>query len=261
MRYLAYLRNAFLQSIAYRTALYLSLMNVILLLVIQYYLWTAVFDVSVAPGGFTLSEMLTYVLLARALGAFFNITVDTEMGNRIRRGTIAADLARPVDLQAMWFFQSLGGSLVNLCLVTIPVYIVLLALGLIRPPGGLVTTVCFLLSVSLAYILLYALSYCFGLLSFWTKTGWGLSDIKDALLLIFSGSFIPLELYPSWLRTIAEVLPFQSIMYTPVRIYMSGPSISIAYWLLVQAAWALALLALSRLIWHRAAARLVVYGG
>lgn len=103
MRYLAYLRNAFLQSIAYRTALYLSLMNVILLLVIQYYLWTAVFDVSVAPGGFTLSEMLTYVLLARALGAFFNITVDTEMGNRIRRGTIAADLARPVDLQAMWF--------------------------------------------------------------------------------------------------------------------------------------------------------------
>jgi len=261
MRYLAYLRNAFLQNIAYRTALYLSLMNVTLLLLIQYYLWTAVFDTSAEPGGLSLSEMLTYVLVARALSAFFNITVDTEIGNRVRRGTIAADLARPVDLQLMWFFQSFGSSLVNLCLVTVPVYAVLLAIGIICPPESLVTAGCFLLSVLLAYILLYALSYCFGLLSFWTKTGWGLSDIKDALLLVFSGSFIPLDLYPGWLRSIAEALPFQSMMYTPIKIYMSGPSASIGSLLLIQAAWALALLALSRVIWNRAAARLVVYGG
>lgn len=261
MRYVAYLRNAFLQSIAYRIALYLSLEHVTLLLVIQYYLWTAVFDTSADPGGLSLLDMLTYVLLARALEAFFTMLVDTEMGSRIRRGTIAADLARPVDLQVMWFFQSLGSSLVNLCLVTIPVYLILLALGMIRPPVSLATAGCFLLSVSPAYILLYALAYCFGLLSFWTKTGWGLSDIKDALLLIFSGSFIPLELYPGWLRTIAEVLPFQGIMYTPVKIYMSGPSASVVHLLLVQAAWTLALLAFSRLIWNKAASRLVIYGG
>jgi len=232
------------------------------MVLIQYYLWTTVLEKRPSIGSYSLRDLLTHVLLARVLSAFLQMNVDSEIGNRIRKGSIATDLLKPVNLQISTFLESLGGSLVGLILVTIPAYVILLGLELICPPYDLLSFSCFIMSVVLAYALLFSVSYIFGLLAFWTKTGWGLSDVKDALLLFFSGSFLPVELYPRWLRTIAEALPFRSIADTPIRLYMGGVEPKVVLELLLQQlVWTIFLLGLGKLLWSAAMRRLVVYGG
>ncbi|MEM3422072.1 MAG: ABC-2 family transporter protein [Candidatus Hadarchaeum sp.] len=261
-RYFGYLRIAFLRGMIYRTSIYLSVINVGLLVLIQYYLWTTVFEKRSSVGNYSFQSLLTYVLIARVLSAFLQVNVDTEIGNRIRKGDIATDLIRPVDLQVSTFLESLGTSLTGLFLVTIPAFMILLGLGLVRLPHDLLAFISFSMSVTLAYALLFSVSYVFGLLAFWTKTGWGLSDVKDALLLFFSGSFLPVELYPTWLRTIAEILPFRSIIDTPMRLYMGGMEPRVVLGLLLQQlVWTIFLLGLGRLLWNAAMRRLEVYGG
>ena len=64
------------------------------------------------------------------------------------------------------------------------------------------------------------------------------------------------------MRPILDWLPFPHMNYTPGRLYLglvSGPAAARA--LLLQAAWALALLGAGRLLWNATRKRIVVQGG
>lgn len=73
------------------------------------------------------------------------------------------------------------------------------------------------------------------------------------------GVLIPLTFFPEWAQSILAWLPFGVITYTPVAMYLG----ELAVWrgLLVQAAWALVLFVLLRVLWRRALDQLTVHGG
>jgi ABC-2 type transport system permease protein len=84
---------------------------------------------------------------------------------------------------------------------------------------------------------------------------WGLGAL-------FSGYFLPLELYPPWLAAIGRALPFHAVVYTPSAIWsgaLSGGAALPA--MAVQVAWAAALLLGGRALLALARRRLVVQGG
>ena len=66
-----------------------------------------------------------------------------------------------------------------------------------------------LITMILAYILYFELELILGAFSFYTYSIWGITTLKSAILLIFSGNLFPLNYYPAIIRKIAEVLPFQ----------------------------------------------------
>jgi ABC-2 type transport system permease protein len=78
----------------------------------------------------------------------------------------------------------------------------------------------------------------------------------------FSGYFLPMEFFPAWLKAVARVLPFPSMVYTPSAVYvgtLAGPAaIAAVLW---QLAWAAALILVGRLLFAMAHRRLVVQGG
>jgi ABC-2 type transport system permease protein len=81
-------------------------------------------------------------------------------------------------------------------------------------------------------------------------------------LILFSGMLIPLAFFPAGLRTLAEWLPFQGIVYTPVMIYLGqiqGQALLPA--LVVQVGWVALLWIGARLFWSRAVRALDVQGG
>jgi ABC-2 type transport system permease protein len=82
------------------------------------------------------------------------------------------------------------------------------------------------------------------------------------LIFFFSGSVIPLPMFPDWMQGALAVLPFRGLMDTPFRIYLgilSGQTAFLA--LLHQLVWTAALVLLGRWVLGRGVRRLVVQGG
>ena len=77
-----------------------------------------------------------------------------------------------------------------------------------------------------------------------------------------TGQLIPLSFFPEIVQRIFDFLPFSSMIYAPVMIYLGKvQGAELAWVLLRQAVWVLILYGLGTLIWRRVTRRLVVLGG
>src|SRR5205085_2813980 len=75
---------------------------------IQAYILLAVYHHRAEVGGYDESDTLTYVWLAQALIMTVYIFGWQELALRIRDGSIATDLSRPLDPQRYWLAYDLG---------------------------------------------------------------------------------------------------------------------------------------------------------
>ena len=80
--------------------------------------------------------------------------------------------------------------------------------------------------------------------------------------LFFSGMVIPIAFFPHWLATLSYALPFAAIIQLPVNVYLGKyTGLELVGILALQAAWALALLGLARLVIAAGTRKLVIQGG
>lgn len=212
--------------------------------------------------GYDQQQASTYVWLGQALLAPVALFGWTELADRIKTGDIAVDLARPVDVQLSWWAADLGRALFQLLTRGLaPLLIGALTIGLALPtswtayPMGVVSV---LLAVSLSFIVRFGVN----LIAFWTVDIRGFIGLYLVVVAPFSGLYVPVHLFPDWLRTIAYATPFPSLLQFPIDV-LSGRVLGTEALLVVamQLGWLVLLVAATRLLMTRAARRLVVQGG
>ena len=77
-----------------------------------------------------------------------------------------------------------------------------------------------------------------------------------------TGQLIPLSFFPEAVQRVFDFLPFSSMVYTPVMIYLGKYNGSeLGFVLGRQAAWVVILYVFGSLIWRKVTKRLVVLGG
>ncbi len=104
--------------------------------------------------------------------------------------------------------------------------------------------------------------FCFGMIAFFTTYIFGLLMVQEALLKFLTGELIPLSFFPGAVQKVFDFLPFSSMVYTPVMIYLGKyNNKELAFVLGRQAAWVIILYLLGSLIWKKVTRRLVVLGG
>jgi viologen exporter family transport system permease protein len=91
----------------------------------------------------------------------------------------------------------------------------------------------------LAFCIDFVAYFSIGLLAFWTEETTSFSLIFSRLTLVLGGVLAPLEIFPQPLRSIAQVLPFSTILYGPARTLVHF-ELDRFGWLLVQQALTLA---------------------
>ena len=99
-------------------------------------------------------------------------------------------------------------------------------------------------------------------MAFYLKNLWGADILKECIINFLSGATIPLAFMPEVLAKVLNFLPFSSLSYTPVMIYMgmySGQEI--AFKMVMQAFWLAVMVLLSKVIWNHAVKRLCSQGG
>jgi ABC-2 type transport system permease protein len=228
---------------------------------LQAYILLAVFRHRARVGNYDASDVVTYVWLAQALIMTVFIFGWTDLSLRIRDGSIATDLARPLDPLRYWLAFDLGRAPYHFIFRgLLPFAIGALVFQLHYPTA--VHAVAFGLSVTLAVIVSLGYRFLYNAAAFWILDIRGVMLVAMTLSIFFSGMAIPLALFPNWLRDIAHVLPFASLMQTPIDIWLGkyhGPALIGA--LALQVLWALVFLGLGRLALRGGTKKLVIQGG
>jgi ABC-2 type transport system permease protein len=226
------------------------------------YTYLALWDERPHLGGYDQNQALTYVWVSQGLlmtVAVFGGGFEDELIERIRTGDIAVDLYRPTDLQLWWLASDAGRALFHLFgRGAIPLVFGALVFPLALPTRPL-TWLAFVIAVALGVLVSFAIRFIVALSAFWLLDGAGAAQLAWLTAVFCSGMLLPLNVFPGTLGEVVRVLPWSSLMQAPVDILLgeADPLPTYAF----QGAWALALLAVGRLVQSAATRRVVVQGG
>jgi ABC-2 type transport system permease protein len=217
----------------------------------------------------SLSQTVSYTWLSQGLLALSFLMGDPDVAAAVRSGAVAHDRLRPVDTYWFWFARgaalTLGRALPRFLLMVSLAAAALPLLGLaewsLRAPA-LSEAVWFVPSLVLGALLSSALVTLLSALIAWTGNERGVNSLGLALLLLFSGSELPLRLYPEWAQRFLHLQPLASLLDTPFRIYLGDLDGSARLFALaLQAFWLLTIVLLGRASLERALGQLEVHGG
>jgi ABC-2 type transport system permease protein len=262
-KYISLARTSLEITFVYRAGFAVNMIGTIFYVVAMFYLWQTIFLGNPGSlGGFTWPEMKAYLLVAFLLNSLLTWYQEWVMGEDIRQGIVAVDLARPIDFQASRFARAIGPVPFEFTSALVVAAIVAFVFGGIALPADPAHVALFLVSAVLATLIKFGIVYCVSMTAFWTTGTNGITVSRTAVQNIFSGALIPLVFFPDWLRAVAAVLPFQSLISTPALTYLGkfdGPTTALM--LAVQAGWAVGLIVLGRLVWRRAVKVVTINGG
>ncbi|HEV8229247.1 MAG TPA: ABC-2 family transporter protein [Candidatus Limnocylindria bacterium] len=245
----------------YRFNLVLQLVGLLLQIFLLRVVWTAIYADRAAVDGIDLVALLTYLTVANLQIYLIYPEGGELLQQRIREGKVALDLARPVGLIEQLVAQHVGYTLgfLPFVLATIPVAFFV---GVLRPPASVEAALLYLAGLVIAYVVILLIGLLLGMIAFWTLETGGLWAIYRFTNLFFAGALVPIWLFPEPLRTVAELLPFQTQANIPVSIYIGRIAGADAIrGLIVGVVWVVVLAIVVRLVWAGALRRVVIQGG
>lgn len=250
-------------ALAYRMAFFVRILSNLFTVMITWYLWNAIYRSfgRATMNGFTFQEMATYVIVSFFVTVMLAPAQADEVSYAIADGSVAVSLLRPLDFCGLYLAQSLGGFLVNTLVFSAPFLILFGKMGkLILPtPQRLLL---FLASVGLGYLIMFYFSFCFSMLVFYTTYFFGINMAKAVTIRLCSGALIPLSFFPDAIEKMFSFLPFSSMVYTPVMIWLGkldGTALCTQF--VIQLFWVLIFFVLSKFCWRAAVRRITVLGG
>lgn len=216
-------------------------------------------------GGYDESQALTFVWVAQALimpvGLFSGGIVD-ELTERVRSGAVAIDLHRPVPLLWWRLAEDLGRAAYHFLSRGLAPVLIGSLLFELTWPHAVLTYAAFLAAVALAVGVGFGLRYLLGLLAFWVIDIRGFVVMLTITQVFFSGMVLPIVVFPGWLQTVAEALPFRCLVQIPADILLGdGTAGAVVPLLAVQLAWVGALLLAGHVLTAAAVRKVVVQGG
>lgn len=266
MAYLSYFKLRFITGLQYRTSALAGIITQIFFGFVFIMVYLAFYESNSSDTPMNLKALISYLWLNQSLFALICMWYkDKEILNTIKSGTIAYELCRPLDLYFMWFSKILSTRLSMTILRCIPG--ILFALLIPAPynlslPNSLNTFLLFFIALIIGILLMTAIVTLYHILTIFTLNEKGVIGIIMAFADIFSGLVVPLPFFPSFLKTIAKILPFGYVSDIPFRIYTSNINIVDAKeCIIIQLIWILIITLIGYILSKIALKKAVIQGG
>ncbi len=258
----AFTRQAFFNTSIYRFEFWLRIFSVYLWMYTIYWVWKTLYTQTPAAFDLSLEQMVTYGILGMALEIFLDVGPEWYMATQVRTGAIDTDLMKPLDFHLHMLARSAGEMMFSLGILALPSFAIGYYLFDLRLPGDAVTSLLFVVSLILSFLVFFHISFLLGTLTIVTLDIRSISWAYYSMVSFFSGQVVPLWLFPEFLRKISAVLPFQAIYSIPMSIYIKRISgTSALQGLGLQIFWTIILIFFSRWAWNQVHKRLTVQGG
>lgn len=253
----------FQKQITYRFNYFMGIINGFLYVFIYTSLWRALYAQSETNihGGFSLTAIITYAVMVMAVRISFSMD-DFAIYEKVRDGSVAIDLIRPVSFFFINLAENIGYSLFNLMARTIPILLISTLIFDLYLPVEPVRFAAFFISAVCGYLILFMINFVIGLLAFWFVEIFPFMMFKFGLFTIFSGSLLPMDFFPDFMVPLMKLMPFQYILYTPTVILTGHARIgNIPEMITSQLMWVLVLAGICKIMWNAARNKLVIQGG
>ena len=205
----------------YRANLIMYLLYWLVSPIIYLAVWTSIANSKGSVNGLTANDFITYYMTLLIVDQITSNIVIYSFAYKIQDGTLSGELTRPIH-------PMLTNALVNniafktlTILGFIPIWIILFFLY--RPDFSSVSPEGILLAIPamiMGFFVGYLLSAAITALAFWTTRVHSIHEFYYALVLLFSGQFVPLTLMPKLIQDIAQYLPFQLLIYFPIQLIL-----------------------------------------
>lgn len=265
--YLPFASNELKTQLAYKGAFYLFILISLFGSFISYYLWMSIYGSSEngTLGGLTKSEMIIYVFMAYVTSSIVTISISDWVSEDVVKGTVSMNLIKPIDYRASLIVRATGNMIYRFLAPAIFIWIgieIYKVHWLGMPITSISHILLYLLSCIMSFLIYVLFDFCFGMIAFFTTYIFGMLMAKEALLSFLTGQLIPISFFPEIFQNIFQFLPFSSMIYTPVMIYLNKYTGKTLYFMLLcQLIWVILLYILGSLIWKKVTKRLVVLGG
>ncbi|MGZ4488787.1 MAG: ABC transporter permease [Nocardioides sp.] len=171
--------------------------------------------------GYDVGSMSAYIWISQGMLGSVNFNGRTDIAERIKDGQVVVDFLRPLDVQAASITTEVGQALFALLprgLPSVAIGILVVGMDLPSSAGGyLLGAVSLLLAIVVSATTVYLVAAA----GFWLVETRGLQVLYMVVSGFLAGLFVPIDLFPTWLRLLAEGTPFPSMMMTPVAV-LSG---------------------------------------
>jgi ABC-2 type transport system permease protein len=270
-KYSKILRVSLIERMTYRGDFFISTIFRFLPMVTTILLWKAIYlgaaddlKTEAVIAGFRFKEMISYLLLVHISRMFSSMPgLAGTISRDIRDGNLKKYLLQPIDMLAY---------LVSYRAAHKAAYIVTSAL-----PYGLLFFICrdyfagfpdaltfiaYLASLLLAFLVGFFFEASIGMIGFWFLEVTSLLYIVNTVSFFVSGQMFPLDLLPAPWPAILKALPFQYLAYFPATVFLGKVQGSdLVNGLLMELFWALAFVALARVLYLIGLRRYSAYGG
>jgi ABC-2 type transport system permease protein len=265
-KYWVIFRVALSERLVYRADFFISTFLMFIPIITTILLWQAIYEGAGRDevGGLAYQQMVSYylfVMVARAFGSMPRLA--SEIAADIRDGGLRKYLLQPIDY--LNYHMALRGAhkLIYWFMAMAP-YALVFWLCRRYLPGwpewsewpAIAAT------LMLVFLLGYAMNCLIGLLGFWFLEVGSFIHVVMTAQYFLSGHMFPLSLLPESVQTVVTYLPFAYETYFPTLILLGklAPE-EIQRVLIIQAAWAILLLAAARIAWRQGLRRYAAYGG
>jgi ABC-2 type transport system permease protein len=219
----------------YRANLIMYLLYWLVSPIIYLAVWTSIANSKGDVNGFTANDFTTYYLTLLIVDQITSNIVIHSFGYKIQDGTLSG---------------------------FIPIWLILFVLY--KPDFSSVTMSGVLLAIPamlMGFLVGYLLSAAITSLAFWTTRVYSIHEFYYALILLFSGQFVPLTLMPRLIQDIAQYLPFQLLIYFPIQLILNRlSSAQIIQGFAMGSIWLVVSIFLFNLIWRNGVKRFSAVG-
>lgn len=264
-KYRAVFRQSVQSALEYRGNFFLGLVSGAFTVIVQMFLWTAVYggDRQTPLYGYSYAQMMVYLLLSGLMARLVSTGFEFEAAQDIKDGGLSKYLVQPIRYLPYRLSAFVGQKCVQLAFL-LPISAVMVAamglsLGAVVSVSALPAA---LLSVCLALLLNCLLYYCVSALAFDIAQVHAFFTGINVISGVLSGSYFPLDVFGQGAMRVFSALPFQYVVYFPLNILTGrcAPG-DIPRGLVLQCIWIFGLYLLSRLMWARGMKKYIAAGG
>ncbi len=264
-KYFAAFSLSLKKSMEYRMDFLMGILNSLVVIVVQYFLWTAVFAGSAREtvNGYTYRQLIVYTVFSGIVSKLISAGFEREIAEDIKLGGLNKFLTQPVNY-ALYRFMAFTGEKVTQLAVGLGLSLVLIfSLGAgwgVAADGARV--VLFFASVLLGLVINFFVFYIVSSLAFVMTEVWGVFIAMRQGCFLLGGGIFPLDMLGPGIRAVVRCLPFEYAVFFPVSIINGriGPH-EIAQGFLLQALWIAALAAASHFCWKSGLKKHIAAGG
>lgn len=255
----------FQTALEYRINFLISLISAIYPIIIQTFLWTAIFNSSgeKVVYGYTYAQMIYYTFLAGLVARLVRTGFEYEIMDDVKSGKFSKFLVQPLGYFPYRLSSYFGNKLPGQAMILVILVIVLAGLSIAGTVSLTVGRVlAFLLTMLLATALNFLIFYCFSAMAFWiVEVGFLFEGIRIVTVLL-SGGIFPLEVFGEKFVQVTNLLPFKYTVGFSVNV-LTG-KVAAAQTLegaLVQLLWIGVFFLLAQALWKVGGRRYVAVGG